>query len=87
MKLTEQQNTREAIKNAIEDLEKLNPPFIFVEGNGCICSSCETSKELLQLKLPKGVVKIGDPEESACYGWINVKIGGKKVSINANEIE
>ncbi len=87
MKLTEQQTNKRELREVTKALEELNPQWIFAESDGRICSSCETLEELLQLKMPDGVVKIGDPEESACYGFINVKIGEKKVSITANGME
>lgn len=73
---------REAIRKAIRDLEELNPQIKFEEDEGCISTSCKSSEELLQLKMPEGIVKTGDPEEAACYGFIYIKIGKETVSIN-----
>lgn len=87
MKLTEQQTNKRELREVTKALEEVNSQWIFVESDGRICSSCETLEELLQLKMPDGVVKIGDLEESACYDFINVKIGEKKVSITANGME
>ncbi len=68
---------KEVIRDAIQDLKKLNPKITFEEDGGCISTSCKTSDELLQLKMPEWIVKVKDSEKSACYGFIHVKIGKK----------
>lgn len=73
---------QEAIRNAIQALKEINPQIKFEEDEGCISTSCKSSDELLQLKMPEGIVKTGDPEEATCYGFIYIKIGEETVSVN-----
>lgn len=76
------QEKKEAIRNAIQALGELNPEIKFEEDRGCISTSCKTADELLQIKMPEGIVKVRDPKESARYGFVYVKIGKETVSIN-----
>lgn len=73
---------QEVIRDAIRALEELNPQIKFVEDEGCISTSCKSSDELLELKMPEGIAKTGDPEEAACYGFIYIKIEEETVSVN-----
>lgn len=74
---------KEAIRKAISALAELNPKVEFSDGNGRIYTSCKTPTDLLEIEMPEGIAKIGDPEESACYGVIYVRIGKYEVSIGA----
>lgn len=48
-----------------------------------IYSSCKTAEELLQLELPENIIKIGDSEQFASWGFIVIKIGKYDAIINA----
>lgn len=80
--LKRKKGRKEVIRDAIRVLEELNPQIRFEEDEECISTSCKSSDELLQLKMPEGIVKTGDPEEAACYGFIYIKIGEETVSVN-----
>lgn len=80
--LKRKKGRKKVIRDAIQALEELNPQIKFEEDEGCISTSCKSSDELLQLKMPEGIVKAGDPEEAACYGFIYIKIGEETVFVN-----
>lgn len=65
---------RETIKKAISVIAELNPEVEFSADDDRIYTSCKTPTDLLKLKLPEEITKLGDFEESAVYGFIHVKI-------------
>lgn len=80
--IRQREKERRAIQRVTSTIAELNPQFIFVERDGCICSSCETSEELLELNLPEWM-----EINAICDGRLYVTSGGKSFSINANCIE
>ena len=70
---------RAAIEKATAAIGELNPHIEFSAGDEQIYTSCKTPTDLLEIELPDGIIKIGDPEDSAVYGFIHVKIGDYKV--------
>lgn len=81
--IRQREKERRTIARVTSAIAELNPLFIFVKRDDYICSSCETSEELLELNLPEWMAI-----SNICAGRLDVvTTGGKSFSINANCIE